>query len=321
MVTRIYANAIAKFNESKLLDAEKLYRLIDAEFSDAVKMLCDYGYGGGIVDDGSYDIDAFISGETSALIDYALSGAPNEYVAKILTNKFLYGNAKAYYKAKITGIENAAAVYRMPDGELKAAIDKGDYSALTPFLADALTALDAEFAESPPNPKTVDIMLTKARYADDAYCARKSGNKSLKAYVEGETDFSNIISTLRARALKMSESSFLPLIIDGGKLSIEDITALFLCEDAVKFIRNTDYGFIVENCEEINLPLIEAKTENHLAEIWERESENMQSISPFVSYFIAQLGEYKTVKMILTCLRNGAREEIATRLRGIKFAI
>lgn len=183
MVTRIYANAVARYNEGKLLDAEKLNRIIDAEFSDAVKMLCDYGYGGGSADEKSYDIDAFISRETSALIDYALSSAPNDYVARVLTNVFLYGNAKAYYKARTGGKENPFAVYSMPDEEVKNGIYKCEYSALCEPMANALCKLDALFAEKEPDPKTIDVALTAARFADSLACAKKARDKSLVKYV------------------------------------------------------------------------------------------------------------------------------------------
>lgn len=315
MVTRIYANAVAKFNEGKLLDGEKLRRLADAEFPDAVKMLCDYGYGGGTVDEKSYDVDAFISRETAALIEYALNDSPCEYLARVLTNRFLYGNAKAYYKARLSGKANSAAVYSMPDGEVREGIERGDYAALPQHMADALVALDSAFAESAPDPKLIDNLLTKAAYADSTECAQKSKSKALIKFVAGEIDVANIFSALRARALKVSETALNALIIEGGIVSADDIIAIFRAENPVKAIVDTPYDFIVYGLDEPDLPRFEARADDYLSEIWERGAEDMQSLSPFVSYFIAQLGEYKTVKMILTCLKNNARSEILPRLR------
>lgn len=314
MVTRIYANAVARYNEGKLLDGEKLNRLIDAEFSDAVKMLCDYGYGGGTADEKSYDIDAFISRETAALIDYVISSAPNEYVARVLINGFLYGNAKAYYKARVSGKENPAAVFEMQDEEIKAAVYKGDYAALPEPMADALERLDSMFTEQKPNPKTIDIMLSKARFADSIECAKKAKDKSLVKYAVSEIDLSNVLSALRARALGMSEASFAELFIEGGKLDYDEALAVFKADDAVKALQNTEYDFIADNAETLSLPHAEAKTSEYLAEIWERKADDMRSLSPFAGYFLAQMREYKTVKLILACLKNGARSEIYPRL-------
>lgn len=317
MVTKIYANAVAKYNEGKLLDSEKLYRLVDAEFSDAVKMLCDYGYGGGTVDEKSYDIDAFISSETAALIAYAWESAPNDYVARILTNRFLYGNAKAYFKARITGKTNAAAVYGMQDEEVRTAIEKGEYASLPAFMAEAVQTLDVMFADTAPDPKTIDIVLTKAMFADNAYCARKARDKSLKTFVAGEIDLTNIMTVFRARSLGMPVNALGELLIDGGKMPDDVLQALFTAEDPVAVLFDSPYGFLAENEGGISLPHLEARADDYLAQIWERSSENMLSLSPFIGYFLAQSAEYKTVKMILTCLKNNARAEILPRLRAV----
>lgn len=316
MVTKIYANAVAKYNEGKLLDSEKLRRLADAEFSDAVKMLCDYGYGGGAIDEKNYDVDEFISHEISSLIDYVFNSSPNEYLSRVLINRFLYGNAKVYYKSRFSDkFDNRVAIYEFDDGEVKSGIEKGEYVCLPKFMAEALVKLDSEFENGAPNPKIIDIELTKAQFADSAYCAKKSGYRALRSYVAGETDLSNIISALRAKALNMSENAFNDIFIDGGYLSRDEACEIFRSDDPAKIIGETRYGFLCDGNEELELKRIEARTDDFLLEIWRAHSENMLSVAPFVNYFLSQLAEYKTVKMILVCLKNNAKSEILPRLR------
>lgn len=317
MVTKIYANSVAKYNEGKLLDAEKLRRLIDAEFSDAVKMLCDYGYGGGALDEKSYDIDAFISAETAKLIEYAATDSPSAELTRVLTNRFLYGNAKAYYKARITDRPNPAAVYAMADADVRQGIEKAEYAALPPAMTEALAALDAEFSEKPADPKRIDIVLTRAMYADSVAAAKKSGNKALKAFVAGQIDAANILSALRARALRMREAALRALWIAGGTVDEDTTAAVFAAEDPAAVLADTPYGDWFSSDEAANLPQTEARIDDYLFEIWAAERENMLSFSPFVSYFTAQLAEYKTVKTILTCLKYNARDEIRSRLRRL----
>ncbi|WP_251612182.1 V0D/AC39 family V-type ATPase subunit [Pumilibacter muris] len=315
MVTKIYANAVAKYNEGKLLDAEKIRRLLDAEFSDAVKMLCDYGYGGGTVDAKSYDIDAFISSETAALIDYVFSSSPNVYLSRVLTNRFLYGNAKAYYKARVSGKPLSFAVYDMADGEIRAGIERGEYAALPKFMAEALDRLDTEFADAKPDPKLIDARLTEAMYADNLFCAKKSKSKSLREFVRGEIDLTNVLSALRARALKVSEAALGNLFLSGGEISFDCVVDIYRSENPLSVVSETRYGFIADGSDTVDLPLLEARTDDFLSNIWQPHAEDMLSFSPFVSYFIEQLNEYKTVKTILTCIKNNARGEIASRLR------
>lgn len=314
MVTKIYANAVAKYNEGKLLDAEKLRRLIDADFTDAVKMLCDYGYGNGNLSENSYDIDAFISAETGKLVNYALSDAPNEYLARVLTARFTYGNAKAYCKERLRGKPSVAAVYALNDDAIRTAVIKGEYAALPAPMADALEKLDEQFVDTQPDPKAIDIALTKAMYADMREQARRSKSKTLRAFVAAQIDVANILSALRARALKMPLSALQALYIEGGRMEEDEIYALYASESPMERLRISPYEYLADG-EQCDLPHIEARADDYLAEIWESEAENMQSLSPFVHYFTAQLHEYKTVKTILTCIKHNAQGEIAARLR------
>ncbi|MDE7395171.1 MAG: V-type ATPase subunit [Clostridiales bacterium] len=309
ITTKIYANAVAKYNEGKLLGEEFLRRLADAEFSDAVRLLCEKGYGGGAADEKSYDADAFISRETAALLSYAVTDAPNEYLSRVLTNPFLYGNAKAYYKARYTG--GNAAVYEMDDEAVRKGIESREYVSLPPFMADALAELDATFENEEPNPKTIDALLTNACYRDSLYCAKKSRQRKLVLYVGVKIDLMNLLSVLRARALQASWESVSPLIIEGGKrLKPEALQELFAGDDSV----------VPESYESLihasgNLPQAEAIADDITASVFAADCENMQSYAPFIHYFTAQLSEYRAVKTILVCLKNNARDEIAARLR------
>lgn len=314
MVTRIYANAVAKYNEGKLLDAEKLRRLIDADFADAVKMLCDYGYGNGNLSEGSYDIDAFISAETGKLVSYVLRDAPDERLARVLTARFIYGNVKAYYKERSGGKANVAAVYALDDDEIRAAVLKGEYAALPAPMADALEKLDSRFAEARPDPKVIDTELTKAMYADMRAQARRSKSKTLRAFVAAQIDVTNILSALRARALNAPLTALGAMFIEGGRMEEDEIAALYASSDPMTQLRATPYDYLADGAL-CDLPHIEARADDYLAEIWEAEAENMQSLSPFVHYFTAQLSEYKTVKTILTCSKHNVKNEIASRLR------
>lgn len=316
MVTKIYANAVAKYNEGKLLSAEKLRRLTEAEFSDAVKMLCDYGYGGGTVNEQSYDIDAFIAAETSKLIAYATADAPDPYLARVLTARFLYGNAKAYYKARFTGENRAAAVYGMDDAELREGIEKGNYVSLPAPMADALARLDERFAESAPDPKQIDIALTGAMFADMLYCARKAKSKALCKFVIMQIDAANILAVLRARALSLPFGAVQPLFVAGGKADEEFLQSLYAAEDAAPILKDSPYDFLLGDGEDVDLPHIEAKCDDYLAAIWNKTADNMLSYAPFVHYFTAQYNEYKTVKLILTCRKYGADGEMRKRLRA-----
>lgn len=318
--TKIYANAVAKYNEGRLLDREKIRRLIESDFADAIKILCDYGYGGGIVSEKSYDIDKFISQETTKLIEYVVSDSPDVFLARCLTNRYLYSNAKALYKNKFTNVDLDAALYKFDDGDLKNAIASNDYSSLNNYLADALTSLNATFTLNTADPKTIDSVLTKAMFADNIYCAKKSGSKIMQKYVVAEIDLNNILTVLRCKTSNIDGSMAENMLFDGGTLANDDLLSIYKLELSAYLVlfKDTDYSDIVTKlADNYSLVRMQADAEDYLYILTALQQNNMLSLSPFLSYYNAQIIEFKTVKMILVCLKNNAKEEIFKRISSI----
>lgn len=316
--TKIYANAIAKYNEGRLLDREKIKRLTEADFNDAIKILTDYGYGGGVLSETSYDIDKFISEETARLIESVMSDSPSQFLAKCLTNRFYYSNAKALYKNKFVSVDLELGLYKMEDEELKKAIESGEYSALPDVLSDALTALDERFADTPVDPRLIDLYLTKAMFADNVSCAKNSKSSVMINYVRAEIDLSNILTVLRCKNLEFAEPTALEMLIDGGSIPEDDLISI-LNQDysaTAQMLMDGNYSeMLVRLAESGDIVKLETETDDYLHNLTSEQLENMLSLSPFLSYFTAKLTEFKTVKMILVCLKNNARDEIRRRLR------
>ena len=317
--SKIYANAIAKYNEGKLLSPEKLQRLVDADFSDAVKMLADYGYGGGTVDENSYDIDVFISEETARLIEFVREDCPSEELKNCLLNKFYYSDAKVYYKHKFSLFDVSSALYGKSD-DLGKAIESGDYSSVPSFLGDALRTLDERYVENKANPREIDIFITRAMYADNLHNAKKSRNKTLIKYVRTEIDFRNILTAFRYKKLSLEKEKFPQEFIEGGFVSEECVSVILSGDqNAVSdAFDGTPYSDAVEKLlSNDDFAVFERDSEEVLYEIMAGEGENMLTFSPFVNYFMAQIAEFKVIKTILVCLKNGLRGEISKRIRSI----
>lgn len=316
--TVIFANAVAKYNEGKLLDREKIRRLAEADFSDAVKMLIDYGYGGGVTDEAHYDVDAFIAEETNRLIEFIGEVSPDRYLSACLTNRFLYSNAKAAVKNKYSPFDIGSVLYRIGDVDVTEKIDSGDYAGLPAHMADALAEIDELFADKPADPITVDLLLTRAMYADNAECAAKSRSKLMQRYVRAEIDLVNIGATLRCTLLALGAETLERQFICGGTLPLDELTAL-VGQDAAtaaQMLADSAYGDVVRAAES-GMAQFETAADDCLYDICSQQCDNMTSLSPMLSYVTARLTEFKTVKTILVCLRGGARDQIARRLRGI----
>lgn len=316
--TKIYANTIAKYNEGKLLSEEKLRRLAEADFNDAVKMLCDYGYGDGVVSPQSYDADKFIASQVSKLIDYVRDDCPGKYTANVLTAQFYYNNAKVFYKSRFVKKNVLGALYVMND-DYTSEILNGDYSSCPEIMAAALKKLDEKAADGSLTAKEIDVLLTAAMYADMSKNAAKAG-KAVKKYVSVKIDFLNLSTAIRCKRLDVDEKFLSEMLIEGGSLPTEEIIEAFRADTgqfADKF-RDTPYYDALRPFADRGfdyLPELESSAEAVEDSFFDGDLENMTSDAPFLHYFSAQLSEFKKVKVILTCIKNNVREEIPRRVR------
>ena len=316
--TKIYANTLAKYNEGKLLSEEKLRRLADADFAGAVKMLCDYGYGGGRLGENSFDVDKLISEETANLINFISEDCFDPHTSAVLLARFYYNNAKARYKFKAGGKESVSALYDM-ESDYTLGIPNGTYADCPEPMSKALSELDAKSLTGKVSAREIDEALTRAMYADMSEHAKKAG-KAVKNYVTAKIDFVNLASALRCLRMNAGADSLKELFIDGGSIDRDDLTAAYeagLTGFADK-LRDTAYYDILKRVSEKGfdaLPLFETDAAYAETTFFDGDLENMLASAPLLHYYASALNEYKTVKIILTCLKNNVRGEINRRVR------
>lgn len=309
--SKIFSSAVAVTAEASLLTREQITRLSNADFEGAVKMLHDYGYGGGILNEGSFDIDRLFNGLLNDFILFVEDNCPDPFLQRILLNRYLYGNAKALYKFKLTGKIYPAALYG-DTAELKEKIETAVYDGLPVFLQRALNSLDGLGGS---DSRTVDQTLTQAMYDDDLYQARKSHNKILRRYVSGEIDFINALTALRTAAAGRDWEFGRYMLITGGSIPEGKIFEVYNGGPAA--LEGTYLEALYEDGKLGDLLRFEAEEDEFLLQTASMQRLEMNSISPFFAYCIRRLTEFKVVKMILTCIKNNVREEIPKRLRCI----
>ena len=291
--SKIFSNAVAVSDERKLLGKEQLTRLSSASYDDAIKMLKDYGY----VDcDESADLDAFFYAQTEALVDYIEEYCSNIYLKRILLSRYFYVNSKSVYKSKVNKKQAEGYGFLPLDEEqLKE----------NAFVKEAFDELDAEENITA---RKIDIRLTQAMYDDCIYCAKKSGERILKKYVISEIDIKNLLTCLRANKLCKEFDFVSDMLIKGGKLSTEILKDVLY--NGINALQDTEYAGLSDDAVKT-----EADGEEYLLTLALKKRIDYDSVSPFFSYCLKKNMELKTVKLILTCVRNGVPEEITKRLR------
>ena len=311
MTTVIYANTLAKYCEGKLLSEEKLARLADADFDAAVRILLDYGYGDGRAA-GGYDVDALIRGEIAGLIDFVSEECFDESLAAVLLSPFLYNNAKSRYKRKLgSRFADENCLYPMKN-DCTEHIELGEYDYLPEPMSAALRELDKEFAFSGANAARIDLVLSKAMFADMSARAKKAG-KSVKLYVAAKIDLANIISALRLLRRKKETEEMQETLVSGGNVPFEkiiDAYSLGIEGFASAFIDTEYYEAVKKACDKGFDGLIELESESGRleAEFFDSDTENMVSSAPFLHYFATAMTEIATVRTILTLIKNNGLE-------------
>ncbi|MCI8435319.1 MAG: V-type ATPase subunit [Clostridia bacterium] len=310
----VYSNTLARIQMGRLLNAEQFKRLSEADYADALKMLAEYGYGGGVA---GGDIDTVIARETNALISFIEDDCVNAFARKALLNRFYYSNAKALYKSRFADVDLGAALYNV-DLDMTGIV-KGDYNELDVSLTETLEYLDS--LETPLHPKTIDTVLTKAMYADSLRCAKRSHSRTLNKYFVSEIDLNNILSVLRANILRLSAESVAEMLVDGGTLSQETLLSVLTIDPAhiAEPFERTPYAAMLERLAEKVAYTAEFETgaDDYLYMLTESGAVSLDKFDVFLRYVLAQLTEFKMVKMILVCAKNGVKQEIAARMRCI----
>ncbi|MBR6788570.1 MAG: V-type ATPase subunit [Clostridia bacterium] len=315
LVSKIYANTLASQNEKYLMDSDRLRRLIDADFSDAIKILQDYGKGDGL---SAPSMEMLLSYETAKLVAFVRENAVSERVSNVLLSEFIFHNAKSAYKGRVGGVDVGRALYGGFEDVSEAVMEK-EYSSLPDELEDCLVALDEKSEGTILTPREIDVAITKARYAFALKWAK--GDKMLTRYVKADIDLKNLMTLLRCRIMELPVKDFSEMFIDGGSLKKDEMErALTASIEAFNlFYASTDYAEVFEGVEKgiEGITDFETHIDDYLYAITLVGKENFTSKSPFINYFYRAFLELKTIKTVLVCLKNDARDEIKRRLRGI----
>lgn len=311
----IFSNALAKVGEAKLLKKEQLIRLSDASsYEEALNMLYDYGYSRPSGD--PKDLDLLIETQLDKLFEFIYENSPSEHLTTIILNPFLYNNAKWYYKSRFLVAQ--PSLYNIKDQHIKNGIENKDYSLLSLPMQECVKELDSFFEKNSPDGQVIDRLFNKAMFRDNLLAAKKSKEKQLKEYVITEIDFSNFISFLRSRHLKRPWEYCSLMLFDGGSINLGVFEQLYdsseeIIKDQLATGRYSDLFLDILN-NKVNLDI---STDIILSDIELMELMNVTKLSPFLYFVKRQLIEFRVVRMLLTFIKNDAKDEIDKRIRGL----
>jgi vacuolar-type H+-ATPase subunit C/Vma6 len=310
----IYSNVVASYLEGRLLDAEKLRRIAEADYFDALKMLYDYGYGEGLPIENA-DSKTLAECETKKLVEFVEEYACSENLKKFLLLRYLYNNLKSAVKSRFTSVDDGA-YFPFFQAETEKVKD-GDYELLSAKAKQALEKIDETVkSDGEISSFDIDIILNYAYY-DEMFELSKKLNKSVKNFVVYTVDKNNLLTVFRAKRAALDEKTASDMFLPHGKIAKENLTEMLTASEERIRELSGEYSEEIEELISGELAVYEKNADDKLFLMAATDRQDMLSLDPFVGYFFAKKREIEAVKLILTCIKNDARDDLRRRLRNL----
>lgn len=215
----ISLSASLRAKETKLLNAEKAERMIDApSFEDACKILSECGYGdmSGL---NAGEINSAIQEHRKELFDSLELEVPDPELISVFRAKYDCHNAKTVLKAEATGADPLPVM--SPCGSISPEqfvyeYSEGLFSELPGKIGEVLENAKSVLSRTA-NPQLADFVLDKAYYAEIKETAEKLESSFLKGYAEILIDSANLRTAVRTVRMNKDREFLKTALISGGK--------------------------------------------------------------------------------------------------------
>lgn len=313
---QIFANGRVSVLTTRLFTADKFVRLAECNsLAEAVRLLADGGYGGGVVLANPNDYDNMLRAETERLLAEFKELCVNVAARNFFLAQYDFVNAKVLMKAKYMrtdGVHGCFAEATFALAKMQADFVDDNYADYPKAMAEGCDAVDARFAAGERAPSVVDAELDKAMFAYMKKCAAKSGISVVKKLCAYRIDATNIITIARAKKAGFDETKFLSLVIDGGKVKRDTLVSLWranaqAASDLPDDVRAVWNALPDPACAE-------DVRRNKEFEMLTTGGDSL-SVAPVLLYFARKSHETDLVRMIIIGVKNNLpKEEIKRRI-------
>ncbi len=323
-----YAVSRVKILEGKLIDKDRINRMIESASADeAYRLLQESGYGAAVDAGSPRDFELLIDRELSELGSFVEEVSVDTEITDILLMRADYKNAKAYLKMRMMSVDVQEAVSeagKVPTSELREMVYQMDTYGLPKHLADAIAEAERQIAIDP-NPSRVDNIMDKYYTQWAAKTAKRKKNEFLTELFICWADMNNILSLLRVREMAADINFLKDTLLEGGEISHEYILDAYSLNDdmlPIKF-KHFRYGHELINAIERAIELKKAWNFEHYIEnmflaLAKKQKLKVFGIDPLLGYIIGKQAEATAVRMVMTGKINKMRaDDIRERLRDL----
>lgn len=313
---QIFANGRVSVLTTRLFTADKFVRLAECNsLAEAVRLLADGGYGGGVVLSNPNDYDNMLRAETERLLAEFKELCVNVAARNFFLAQYDFVNAKVLMKAKYMrtdGVHGCFAEATFAPAKMQADFVDDNYADYPKAMAEGCDAVDARFAAGERAPSVVDAELDKAMFAYMKKCAAKSGLSVVKKLCAYRIDATNIITIARAKKAGFDETKFLSLVIDGGKVKHDTLVSLWRANAQAASDLPDDVRAVWNALPDA--ARAEDVRRNKEFEMLTTGGDSL-SVAPVLLYFARKSHETDLVRMIIIGVKNNLpKEEIKRRI-------
>jgi V/A-type H+-transporting ATPase subunit C len=295
-----YANGIIKAIENKVLDRNKLLRLLKTDKSDFFETLVELGYG-----ESGTTVSELIAGEMASVRKLIDEISPDRKLTDLffLANDAI--NIKAYYKMKrfsVREVDFFAASGNLAGDDLKKAIFEEDYSGLPKDYQKLFRSLEALKGED--NPRILSAKIENALFGHIALLLKFRPQNALSVYYRTFIDFQNLLILVRSRHLDWELARFSEMFINYGSIPYEVFQETYSKsgDQLVAAFKNYHQERISRGLkrylENEDLDALENYFDRELLEIMRFYRNDAFDVGPLLYYYLLKQAEAKNIKII-----------------------
>ncbi len=226
MANNVYFNSRSKALEIKILDYDKLVKLVKCSgLDDIIRVLNDWNFLQGQNIQNYSDLLKLIDREEQDFLEFLKRNSPNEKISTYFLLKYDYHNLEYLYLKNRLNVAEILPTYegKMKIDTLEQCVVYKNYRDLSSTMQNCLNAVDKLIAENKSSGFLIDTTFKKALYQEMVSYSKAS--KLLAQYTTFLVNLKNIELALRFRDQKLFDL----IKLDGG--SIEQKEYEKLCND------------------------------------------------------------------------------------------
>lgn len=252
-----YGTAIGRImvREATLLNWQRLSRLVEAEFQEALSILNETAYGAYLQDvENSTDIERGLHrslGDELQFLEENCHGTP---VLEYLECKYDFHNMKVVIKTELFGDSDSLATDRIilefgkiPFTSFEQSLAKKGSGGLTPFWEETLFKVVNDLGRDSEDPQLVDTIADRLYLERRLELAKEEGSRHLVNFARAEIDASNVRLLYRATSLGKEQEYIEEAFASGGRISSNLLNELAggTQERVVERLSATKYGRLI----------------------------------------------------------------------------